>query len=55
MTAERWQQIKTIFDSAVECDPAARAEFVRERCGGDAELQREVESLLASDPAPTGF
>lgn len=55
MTAERWQQIKAIFDSAVECDPAARAEFLRQRCGSDRELQREVESLLASDAASTNI
>jgi TolB-like protein/class 3 adenylate cyclase/tRNA A-37 threonylcarbamoyl transferase component Bud32 len=55
MTAERWQQIKAIFDSAVECDPTERAELVSQRCGGDAELQREVESLLASDGTPTAL
>src|ERR1700693_3431075 len=55
MTAERWQQIKAIFDSVVECDPPARAEFLRQRCGSDGELQREVESLLSSDGAPTAL
>lgn len=49
MTAERWQRIKSIFNSAVECDPAARAEFLRRNCGSDEEIRREVESLLASD------
>ena len=49
MTAERWQQVKDIFDRAVECDPAARAELLRESCGSDEELRREVESLLACD------
>jgi TolB-like protein/Tfp pilus assembly protein PilF/class 3 adenylate cyclase/tRNA A-37 threonylcarbamoyl transferase component Bud32 len=55
MTAERWQQIKAIFDSVVECDPPARAEFLRQRCGSDGELQREVESLLASYGAPAAL
>ena len=50
MTPERWQQVKDIFDRAVECDPASRMAFIRERCGDDEELRREVESLLASDP-----
>ena len=50
MTPERWQQIKDIFDRAVECDPAARREFLCECCGDDEELRREVESLLAADP-----
>jgi hypothetical protein len=55
MTAARWRQIKAIFDSAVELGPSVRAEFVRQRCEGDDELQREVESLLASDNTPTGL
>ena len=49
MTPERWRQIRAIFDLAVECAPPRRERFIRERCGNDAELQREVESLLASD------
>jgi eukaryotic-like serine/threonine-protein kinase len=54
MTAERWEQVKTIFHGAVECDPPAREEFLRQRCGNDIELRREVESLLDSenDPKP---
>src|SRR5579885_1485850 len=56
MTAERWRQVKAIFDSAVECDPALRAELLRERCGSDPEMLSEVESLLASDAqAGTGL
>ena len=50
MTPERWRQVKEIFDRAVECGPATRVEYIRERCGDDEELLREVESLLASDP-----
>jgi len=52
MTTERWQRVKAIFDRALECDPAARAEFLRESCGSDEELRREVESLLASYQEP---
>jgi eukaryotic-like serine/threonine-protein kinase len=52
MTAERWQQVKTIFQRAAECDPAARTAFLRESCGDDADLRREVESLLASEQHP---
>jgi hypothetical protein len=55
MTAERWQQVKTIFDGAVECDSAARAEFLRQSCGSDEEMRREVESLLASDGKADSF
>jgi Tol biopolymer transport system component/tRNA A-37 threonylcarbamoyl transferase component Bud32 len=49
MTPERWRQVKAIFDAAVECTPASRAELIRQSCGNDQELRREVESLLASD------
>jgi serine/threonine protein kinase len=49
VTAERWEQIKGIFQDAAECDPAARAEFLRQRCGNDEELRKEVESLLDSE------
>ncbi len=52
--SERWERIKQIFASAVERDPSARVAFLDEACGGDAEMRREVESLLAahqtSDP-----
>ena len=49
MTAQRWQQVKAIFDQAIECSPDARAEFIRENCGTDRELLTEVLSLVASD------
>ena len=49
MTPERWRQVKAIFDAAAECTLASRAELIRQRCGDDEELRREVESLLASD------
>jgi len=49
---ERLQQIEEIFQEALQRDPARRDAYVREACGGDAELQREVLSLLANhEPA----
>jgi serine/threonine protein kinase len=51
MTAERWQQVKAIFDRAVECSPNSRGALIRELCGDNHELQQQVESLLASDEA----
>lgn len=48
MEAERWRQIETIFQSALECEPLARAALLDSTCAGDAELRRQVESLLAS-------
>ncbi len=47
MTPERWQQLKRIFQSALERNPAERAAFLTQACG-DPALRREVESLIAS-------
>jgi eukaryotic-like serine/threonine-protein kinase len=43
-----WQKVKEIFDAALEREPPQRAKFLDEICGGDDDLRREVESLLAS-------
>jgi len=45
---ERWQQIEEIFQAAVRIEPAQRDAYVSQTCRGDAELQREVLSLLAN-------
>src|SRR5947209_4613105 len=55
MTAQRWQQVKRLFDEAVERDPVSRAEFLRQSCGPDEELLEQVEALLASDGQKTSF
>ncbi len=49
MTADRWQQIKTLFDRALEREAETRLDFVRAESRDDEELQREVESLLTAD------
>jgi len=43
---------EAIFLALSDVDPRDRAAFLDERCGGDAALRREVESLLASLDAP---
>jgi hypothetical protein len=53
MTPERWQKIEEIFEAAAEREPEERSELLDEMCDGDAELRREVESLLAHQQ-PTG-
>jgi len=56
MTPERWQQIREVFDRAAVLDAEGRAVFLDKACAADAELRREVESLLVSDDrAGTGF
>jgi serine/threonine protein kinase/Tol biopolymer transport system component len=49
MTPTRWQEIERIYKAALERSPGERAAFLAEACGGDAELRREVEALLAQE------
>src|SRR5690606_32726304 len=46
MDADRWQQVKALLNRTLECDPPSRAAFVLAESGDDADLRREVESLL---------
>jgi serine/threonine protein kinase len=48
MDARRWQQVKQVLGEALEMEPAARDAFVERAGAGDAELVREVRSLLAA-------
>src|SRR5262245_19468788 len=48
MTPERWQQVKAIFNSAVQYRPDERDSFLSRACSGDDGLRDEVESLLAA-------
>jgi eukaryotic-like serine/threonine-protein kinase len=50
----RWTQIKLIFDRAVQLPRAERDEYLRHSCGSDADLRRELDSLLATYDADTG-
>ena len=55
MTPERWQQVKQIFNSAINYRPEDRDSFLSEACSGDANLRREVESLIASHEQSGSF
>lgn len=46
MDPERWQQIERLYYSALGREAAERKAFLTAACKGDAELSREVESLL---------
>ena len=48
MTPERWRAVDTILRGALDCPPDRRADFVREACGTDETLRREVQSLLGA-------
>jgi serine/threonine protein kinase len=48
MTPERWQQIRKLFQSAIERPPHERQGFLDQACAGDKHLRNEVESLITS-------
>ncbi|HEX8748921.1 MAG TPA: protein kinase [Pyrinomonadaceae bacterium] len=48
LTINRWQQVKELFHSALEREPAERGVYLASACNGDDSLREEVLSLLAS-------
>jgi eukaryotic-like serine/threonine-protein kinase len=46
MNPERWAHIQRVFDAAVEMEPQARVAYLEKICQDDADLRREIESLL---------
>jgi len=52
---ERWRHIEKLFHAALNYDPPAREEFLEQACAGDAELKKEVQSLLDSAEKPIDF
>ncbi|HUQ32217.1 MAG TPA: serine/threonine-protein kinase, partial [Pyrinomonadaceae bacterium] len=55
MTPERWQQIETLFHSALARTGDERESFLDSACAHDQELRREVEALLASHDEAGSF
>jgi tetratricopeptide (TPR) repeat protein len=55
MNTDRWQKIESIFNAALDQEASRRAEFVRQACGEDESLRREVESLLAESDDEESF
>src|SRR5215472_5699629 len=55
MEADRFKQVDLLLQSALEHPPAERGEFLRRTCGEDAELEREVRSLLTSQEQAGSF
>jgi len=47
MNPDRWKRIKALFDEACAMSPPARNAFLEDACGNDADLRKEVASLLA--------
>ena len=55
MKAERFRQIRNLFDAAMEREPEARTGFLKEACQGDRDLLAEVARLLAAHGEPTAW
>src|SRR5262249_49640845 len=55
MGFDRLQKIDTLFHAAREVESARRADFLRDACGEDHNLRREVESLLGYDEQGASF
>ena len=55
MNPERWNQVDKLLQSALERPEAERDVFLRSACGGDAELEHEVRSLLAAHERADSF
>ena len=51
---DRWQRTEALFESAVKLRPADREAYLRQACGDDAELYREVSSLLEHHDSASG-
>src|SRR6266545_5195378 len=50
----RWSRVEALYHAARERDAGERAAFLDAACEGDAQLRRDVESLLAQ-PTTDGF
>src|SRR5262245_46599420 len=55
MNSARWKQVDRLLQAALERPPGQRAEFLRQACAGDTELEREIQSLLASHQEAGSF
>ncbi len=55
MPAERWHRVEELYHEAVALPEADRREWLAKACGGDHELQREVEALVRYDEVDAGM
>jgi non-specific serine/threonine protein kinase len=55
MEADRWERVERLFHAACARARGERAVFLEVACADDAELRREVESLLALVPEAQNF
>lgn len=55
VNSEHWQQVKQVFEGALERPFEQRMKFVEDACAGDPSLRAEVESLLRSHEEAGSF
>src|SRR5215475_5760026 len=55
MDKQRWQQIESLYHTALERTPDERVAFLADACADDSGLLREVEALLRHDGAEGSF
>jgi eukaryotic-like serine/threonine-protein kinase len=55
MDSDRWKQVDSLLQAALERPPAERADFLQKACKGDQALEQEVRSLLASQEEAGSF
>ena len=55
VAAERWKQIKEIFDEAAELGESERVQYLDSACFADADLREAVEKMLAIDDESESF
>ncbi len=55
MTAEDWEEIKRIFDSALKLPPLDRAAYLDAACNDKPVLRSTVDELLGANDAASGF
>ncbi|MDX1577829.1 MAG: protein kinase [Gemmatimonadota bacterium] len=55
MDPRRWREVERVFSEALERAEPDRDSFLAERCGDDATLRSEVESLLAAAEEGRGY
>src|SRR5262249_32733408 len=55
MTPERWKRVEELYHAAQSRTPDQRSQFLREACGADEALRREIETLLSEPVSSPGF
>jgi len=55
MDSDRWKQVDGLLQAVLERQPEERDAFLRDACGADEDLEREVRSLLAAQQQAGSF